>query len=86
MAQYDAMKLLSQLKGTAMRRECVVLYSKLNCDREALHMLVYELDDAKGAEAYCLRHGVRHDKGSVGNENGLLLLLLKTYLHPEDER
>ena len=45
-----------------------------------------QVDDAKGAEAYCLRHGVRHDKGSVGNENGLLLLLLKTYLHPEDER
>ena len=99
MAQYDAMKLLSQLKGTAMRRECVVLYSKLNCNREALRMLVYELDDAKGAEAYCLQHGKRNDTARTGmsdsievsgsrrgNENELLLLLLKTYLHPEDER
>jgi hypothetical protein len=76
-----------------------MLYAKIENHKEALQVLVNELEDHDGAERYCLdnsraatsrRHGNERAEGNTmtGMEertgsNELLLLLLETYLFPE---
>jgi hypothetical protein len=82
-------------RDSPLRQEEVLLYAKVQSHKEALRVLVQELDDHDGAERYCLdnsqnsssKRGVDGGKmtgmeeRSGGNE--LLLLLLHTYLFPE---
>eukprot|EP00935_MAST-01C_sp_MAST-1C-sp1_P000668 g668.t1 len=70
--EYDASKLLSRIRhpDVRLRHECVLLYAKVQQHREALRVLVHELDDHSAAERYCLANSVNSSARGGGSRAG----------------
>ena len=76
---YHVPSILARLSKSTLFNECVVLYSKLGRDDEALKILVHKLADTEAAEQYCFDNWDRHEDSPP-----LLLTLLKVYLSHDD--
>jgi hypothetical protein len=80
-SHYDVPVLATKLNRTPLYNEFVVLCGRGSMHEEALQCLLYELNDVKGAENYCLKYG----QEKKCQQNHALLVLLKLCLRPSEE-
>jgi hypothetical protein len=76
-AHYRVDVLLQEVQRTTLHSECAVLYGKKGEHEQALKLLVNQLHDYRGAEAYCTES--TEGAGRQARQ-GVFLMLLKIYL------